>query len=94
MALQAVKYRGSVRTGMSGPTVIESGEHTARELLDRLREGERLVVQTEVLGNPEEMTLRYDGTTYYCDSPTTLHKHDSPEEMRECMRHYGYVSEA
>ena len=28
------------------------------------------------------------------DTPTTLHKHDTPEEMVECMRHYGYVRDA
>lgn len=76
---------------MSGPTVIESGEYTAEELLSRLREGERLVVRTDVLGTPEELTLRFDGETYYCDSPTTLHKHDDEEEMRTCMERFGYV---
>ncbi|WP_254839458.1 hypothetical protein [Natronomonas marina] len=76
---------------MSGPTVVEAGEHDTEELLERLRQRERLVVRTDVLGSPEEMTLRFDGETYYCDTPTTLHKHDTPEEMAECMRHYGYV---
>ena len=42
----------------------------------------------------EELTLRFDGETYYCDTPTTLHKHDTPEGMMECMRHYGYVRDA
>jgi hypothetical protein len=94
MSLQAVKYRGVVRSCMSGSNVVESGEYTADELLERLREGERLVVRTEVLGNPEELTLRYDGEVYYCDTPTTLHKHDTAEGMRECMQHYGYVAAA
>ncbi|WP_411715214.1 hypothetical protein [Natronomonas sp.] len=76
---------------MSGSNVVEAGEYTADELLERLREGERLVVQTEVLGNPEELTLRFDGDIYYCDSPTTLHKHEDEAEMRSCMQHYGYV---
>ncbi len=78
---------------MGGPTVVEAGEHTADELLDRLRDGERLVVRTDVLGSPEELTLRFDGETYYCDTPTTLHKHDTAAEMAECMRHYGYVGD-
>lgn len=76
---------------MSGPHVVEAGEHDAETLLERLREDERLVVRADVLGSPEELTLRFDGETYYCDTPTTLHKHETPEEMAECMRHYGYV---
>lgn len=79
---------------MSDQTVVTAGEHTAEELLAKLEEGERLVVRTRVLGSEEELTLRYDGETYYCDSPTTLHKHDERDEMRTCMEHYGYVSDA
>lgn len=79
---------------MGDQTVVEAGEYTADELLEKLEDGERLVVRTEVLGSEEELTLRYDGETYYCDSPTTLHTHDDREEMRACMEHYGYVRDA
>ena len=79
---------------MEGPPTIEAGDHTSEELLARLRDRERLIVRTDVLGSSEEMTLRFDGETFYCDTPTTLHKHDTPEEMVECMRHYGYVRDA
>lgn len=79
---------------MGEKTVVEAGEYTADELLERLEDGERLVVRTEVLGSEEELTLRYDGETYYCDSPTTLHTHDDPEDMRTCMEHFGYVRES
>jgi hypothetical protein len=37
-----------------------------------------------------EITLRHDGETYYCDTPTRLHKHQSTEEMRECLERQGY----
>ena len=79
---------------MSEQTVVEAGEYTAEELVAKLEDGQRLVVRTEVLGSEEELTLRYDGETYYCDSPTTLHKHDDREEMMRCMAHYGYVADA
>lgn len=79
---------------MGTPTVVDAGQYTATELLSRLEEGERLVIRAEVLGAPEELTLRFDGQTYYCDTPTTLHKHDDPEEMMACMRKFGYVSDA
>lgn len=79
---------------MSDPTVVEAGEYTAEELLSLLEEGRRLVVRTKVLGAEEELTLRYDGETYYCDSPTTLHKHADAAEMKTCMENYGYVADA
>jgi hypothetical protein len=43
-----------------------------------------------MLGGVHEVTLRHDGTTYYCDTPTTLHKHRSAEEMRTCIERMGY----
>ena len=79
---------------MSIPPTVEAGDHTAEELLSRLQEQERLVVRTDVLGSSEELTLRFDGETYYCDTPTTLHRHDTPEAMVECMRQHGYVRDA
>lgn len=79
---------------MNKRMVVDAGERTTDELMARLREGERLVIRTEVLGSPEELTLRFDGETYYCDTPTKLHKHETAAEMEECMRHYGYVADA
>jgi hypothetical protein len=68
---------------MPGPLVIEAGEMGAQELLDTLRSGQRVVVKTEFLGAEHEVT-------YYCDTPTRLHKHESEEEMRECLVNQGY----
>lgn len=75
---------------MSEPLVIEAGEMGAEELLATLEDGRRVVVHTEFLGAEHEVTLRHDGETYYCDTPTRLHKHDSADEMRECLRAQGY----
>lgn len=72
-------------------TVIQPGEYTAEELLAGLKEGERFVVRTEVLGSPEELTLRYDGEIFYCDSPAILHKHTDEEEMLECIEDLGFT---
>ena len=66
---------------MNESTVIEPGEYTAEEILSRLRNGERFTVQTEVLGSLEELTLRFDGDIYYCDSPTILHKHTDETDL-------------
>ncbi len=76
---------------MNKSTVIEPGEYTVEELLAGLRNGERFVVRTEVLGSLEELTLRFDGEVYYCDSPTILHKHTDETEMRECIENLGFA---
>lgn len=76
---------------MSDSTVIEPGERTAEELLSGLENGERFVVRTDVLGSVEELTLRFDGEIYYCDSPTILHKHTEVEEMRDCIENLGFA---
>ena len=75
---------------MTEPLVIEAGEMGAEELLETLESGHRVVVKTEFLGSEHKVTLRHDGDTYYCDTPTRLHKHDSAEEMRECLVNQGY----
>jgi hypothetical protein len=72
--------------------VIEAGDCDTEELLAALREGERVTVRTEFLGSDHEVTLRFDGEIYYCDPPTTLHKHDDEAGMRECIRRHGYCS--
>jgi hemin uptake protein HemP len=69
---------------------IEAGEHSADEIIAALREGRRVIVRTEMLGGNHEVTLRHDGTTYYCDTPTTLHRHTEEAEMRECIENMGY----
>jgi hemin uptake protein HemP len=69
---------------------VEAGELTASEILDALEDGQRVVVRVEMLGGVHEVTLRHDGTTYYCDTPTTLHKHRSVDEMRTCIEKMGY----
>ena len=77
---------------MSDPLVVKAGELDTEELLEQLDSGRRIVVQTEFLGSDHEVTLRHDGETYYCDTPTRLHKHDSTEEMRKCIENQGYGS--
>lgn len=75
---------------MPGPLHVKSGELSADEILTALREGRRVIVETEMLGGVHEVALRRDGDTYYCDTPTTLHKHSDEEEMRACIDKMGY----
>lgn len=76
---------------MSEPLVIDAGELGTEELLETLESGRRVVVNTEFLGSEHTVTLRRDSGTYYCDTPTRLHTHDSAEEMRECIEEQGYA---
>lgn len=76
---------------MGDPRVIEEGEMSVEDVMSALENGERVVVLTEFLGSEHRVTLRHDGDTYYCDTPARLHKHDSPEKMRTCLRNQGYA---
>lgn len=75
---------------MGEPLVVETGELTTEELLTALHEGRRVVVRTELLGQSHRVTLRWDGDTYYCDTPTRLHTHSDEAEMRTCIENQGY----
>ena len=77
---------------MSEPLVVEAGELGVEEIMATLEEGQRVVVRTEFLDSEHEVTLRYNGGTYYCETPARLHKHDSPAEMQSCLREQGYGS--
>jgi hypothetical protein len=76
---------------MSEATVIEPSEYTVEEIISGLQRGERFTVRTEVLGSQEELTLRFDGEIYYCDSPTILHKHTDEADMRRCIEDLGFA---
>ncbi|EJN60019.1 hypothetical protein [Halogranum rubrum] len=75
---------------MPEPLHAKAGELSADEILDALREGRRVVIETEMLGGVHEVTLRIDGDVYYCDTPTTLHRHPDEEGMRTCIDRMGY----
>ncbi|WP_255151731.1 hypothetical protein [Halorarius halobius] len=73
---------------------VDAGELGADDLMARLKDGERVVVRTEFVGETREVTLRFDGETFYCDTPTRLHRHDDEAEMRTCIENQGYAADA
>ena len=73
------------------PLRANAGELDVEEILRALADGRRVVIVTELLGSEHEVTLRHDGSTFYCDTPTTLHKHGTEAEMRECIDNQGYA---
>ncbi|WP_435348032.1 hypothetical protein [Haloarchaeobius sp. HRN-SO-5] len=76
---------------MQDPIRVRAGELGADEILAALRDGRRVHITTELLGSEHEVTLRHDGEIFYCDTPTTLHKHETEAEMRTCIENQGYV---
>lgn len=79
---------------MADPLRIDAGERTADELIDTIQDGRWIVITTTSFGDEHEVTLRYDGSVYYCDTPTRLHRHESEREMRTCIRNMGYGAAA
>jgi hypothetical protein len=77
---------------MSDPVHLSPGEATPAEIIERLEAGDRVIVETELLGSVHEITLRFDGEVYYCDTPTTLHRHETREGMRRCLDDQRYGS--
>lgn len=75
---------------MDRSVTIEPGEYSTTEILERLKRGQRVLVRTTVAGSSHEIALRFDGQTYYCDTPTRLHRHETEDEMRVCLEREGY----
>ena len=76
-----------------GPLHVTAGELDAETVMAALNDGRRVIVRTELLGSEHQVTLRHDGSVYYCDTPTTLHKHESEAGMRTCLDEQGYVED-
>lgn len=78
---------------MTGPPLrTKSGEISADAILEALHEGRRVIITREVLDGEHEVTLRYDGEIYYCDTPTRLHRHETAEQMRACLADEKYAT--
>lgn len=79
---------------MADPLRISTGELGVDAILEAINEGRRVVVTTTMLGEEYEVTLRHDGSVYYCDTPTRLHRHESESKMRTCIQNMGYGEES
>ncbi|MFQ3476259.1 hypothetical protein HKK80_08355 [Halonotius sp. F2-221B] len=77
---------------MAATRNLEAGELSADAIIRELQQGQRLRVTVELLGSAHEITLRYDGETYYCETPTRLHKHSDEAAMRGCIEELGYAA--
>lgn len=77
---------------MAEPLRARPGELTASEVVDALDADRRVLITVEIAGTEKEVALRRHGGVYYCDTPTTLHTHDTESGIRSCLEEQGYVS--
>lgn len=79
---------------MSGNVLeVSAADTTAPELIDRLDEGDRVVLEISKLGIKTDVTLRKREGTYYCDTPIKLLTYDSREGMQTCLERLGVSDE-
>ncbi|WP_254522036.1 hypothetical protein [Natrinema caseinilyticum] len=79
---------------MPKPLRISAGELETDAIMEAIQDGRRVVITITAVRTEYEVTLRYDGSIYYCDTPTRLHRHENEREMRACIRKMGYATEA
>lgn len=79
---------------MAEPLRVQPGELPAEELIELLDAGRRVMIEVEVVGTTREIALRRRSGVYYCDTPTTLHTHETRAGIEECLEAQGYVSES
>lgn len=77
---------------MVEPLRVAPGELPAEELIELLDSGRRVLIGVEIAGTTHEIALRQRDGVYYCDTPTTLHTHETKAGIRDCLEEQGYVA--
>lgn len=67
------------------PIHISRKEFSSEEVLERLDEGQRVVIDVEVIGAGTQVVLRKQGGEYVCDTGIKLMKYDDREDMKQCI---------
>lgn len=67
---------------------VKRKELTSGEVLELLENGERVIVEIDLLGSTMEMAIREQRGTYYCDTPVKLLTYESKAAMRTCLERY------
>lgn len=73
---------------MAETLYVDRKDLTSGEILRELEEGNRVIIQVEVLGTTLNMAVRRQEGTYYCDTPMKLLTYETEEEMRTCLERY------
>jgi hypothetical protein len=78
---------------MSEVPSIPAGELPSDEIVALLHDERRVRIRTEVAGDEHTVVLRYDGDTYFCDTPTKLLRSAAKEDLVRCLRRMGYSAD-
>lgn len=73
---------------MTEVSYVSRKELTTAEIIDRVENGGRVVIEVSVLGSEKQIVIRKDGGVYYCDTALKLLTHDTPEELRHCLERF------
>lgn len=61
---------------------------TSDKILEELDDGNRVVIEIDLLGKTMRMAIRERSGTYYCDTPVKLLTYETRDEMRICLERY------
>ena len=67
------------------PVRISRKEFSSEDVLDRLDDGQRVIVAVEKLGISMEVVLRKTDEEYVCDTGVKLMTYDEREGMKRCI---------
>lgn len=73
---------------MTETIYVSRKDLTSGEIIRELADGNRVIIEVEILGKTLKMALRRQNGTYYCDTPMKLLTFESEEEMRTCLERY------
>ena len=76
---------------MSTITHVSRKELSAVEVLDIVDEGGRVVIEMSVLGKTTKVVIRHRDGIYYCDTPMKLLKHETRQDLQNCLERYRLV---
>ncbi|KYH26969.1 hypothetical protein HAPAU_08570 [Halalkalicoccus paucihalophilus] len=79
---------------MVEPLRVQPDERSTEELIELLDSGRRVLIEVEIAGTIKEIALRQRDGVYYCDTPTTLHTHETRDGIRKCLENQGYAAES
>lgn len=69
----------------SDPVRVSRKEFSSEEVLERLDDGQRVIVTVDVFGVGKEVVLRKSDDEYVCDTGFKLLTYEARDEMRRCI---------
>lgn len=77
---------------MEEPVRVARGELTTTEIIEALQNGQRIIIEVDLLGRSVELALRMREDTYYCDTPVKLLTFNTEDGFRTCLHRFGLAA--